>query len=235
MEVDLSDPEPGGGAMGPLPTEGAWSMDTGPPAADKRSDYITTKAGITALLKKPDELVPILASAVRMVSSITQRGSLLLKLYLLHCIERNVQPALSEALVLDALKAVCEQPSVGKEPAHRGVLLTVYEEHLAPLLPEGDKQPSYLRLGNVLGYSAKELITAFENNVKANFVKYVDAFVAASCRKKEEMERIQNDATLSKEDRAREKRDLLRMLRTIKEDLLNVDGADFKSKDHVCL
>jgi hypothetical protein len=63
-------------------------------------------------------------------------------------------------------------------------------------------------------------------------VKYVDAFVAASCRKKEEMERIQNDATLSKEDRAREKRDLLRMLRTVREDLLNVDGADFKSKDH---
>ena len=151
-------------------------MGTGPPAADKKSGHISIKVRLETHMMTPGKHLSTLNKAVRTVSIIVQRGSLFLKLYLLHCSENNVQVKLTFSLVRDALKTVCKQPTKGKKPAQRSVLLAFYDEHFAPLLPEGDVRPSFENLGGVLDYAAKDLTTSLENNAPANYVKCVNEF-----------------------------------------------------------
>jgi hypothetical protein len=328
MEVDEVGP-------GPSPTASDAPMHAEPLAAGQKSNYITTKAGLLTLMKTPKKHLPPLRAAVRKVSTIIQRGSLFLKLYLLQPRENDAQVVLNRTLVLNALKAVCKQPKRGpktnnpqnahsvqiadtpvfvrnarkvvckqpqggpkrkkprtarnvqvadtptrtrnarkavckqpkkgpktnnpqnahsvqvadtqgarnaretvcnqpngdpKTPTLRDSLLAFYDKEFAHLLPKGAERPSYENLGGVLDYAATEIITSFENNVKANYVKYVDVLVAVECGKNKEIKRIR--ATMSQEDGKREIGKLLRKLRELREDLLNVDGADFKTEDH---
>ncbi|HEX5486026.1 MAG TPA: zinc ribbon domain-containing protein [Limnobacter sp.] len=203
----------------------------GPPAADDQEKRVlfTYKAGLANLLRHPEH-EETLATAACQVSKLATRASLLVKLYVLdqHKTTGKVEK-INRTFMLNALKVVGLQPTSGRSAKSdiRDRLTAFYNAHFALLLPENDVPPSYMHLDGVLDYTAKDLVTALETNIKQHFVEYVQSYVDAAYHK---------DATVAliaklvpKKDRDAEKKALDRKLRAITKDLLTVNGEEFVS------
>jgi len=177
----------------------------------------------------PSAIEVQVAEAASAVSERATRALLLLKQYILHC-DENQLPVLDYSFMRDLLGVVGAQPTSGRRPT-RGARINLdafYRTHFAPLLPSGDVLPSSEHLRDVIGYTARELLTNVENNIKQHFVKYVRSYVDAKMRVEEESEAelAQRAAMGARAYKAARKR-LRHMLAT---DLLRVNGSDFTSE-----
>jgi hypothetical protein len=128
----------------------------------------------------PSAIEVQVTEAARAVSERATRALLLLKQYILRC-DENRLPVLDHSFMRDLLGVVGVQPTRGRRPT-RGERINLdafYRTHFAPLLPNGDVLPSSENLGGVIGYTARELLTNVENNIKQHLVKYVRSYVDA--------------------------------------------------------
>jgi hypothetical protein len=112
------------------------------------------------------------------------RGLLLLKRYLLALPDDAPFPLVSDKYMDAVLKTVCQSPGRGRPPgqvtaAHRSRLTAFYAANFARLLADGDGPITYYHLNSVLGYTATELVTNLEVNIKEHYIDYVQGYVAA--------------------------------------------------------
>ena len=107
-----------------------------------------------------------------------------LKLWLLSKYHNNIQlPEITKDVISMAFKALSIKSTGGKNPKSDNEKLYIEFKHLYEteykILGYPEKI-SALNLSQILSYSATSMITAIENNIKANFFNYVKRFVNAA-------------------------------------------------------
>jgi hypothetical protein len=153
-------------------------------------NYQTIKTSLKSVARN-DVVIEKLHAATKRANAIMTHGLQFLKLYPLHCYEKNQPfPKLDKAFVNTVLKVSCDDPKQGKPPSEETVrvkaaLREVYDKHYA----NNDKIP-YTHLNTAIDYMAKQVVTMYENNIKAHFVSYVERFVNVSWGKKDALAAI---------------------------------------------
>ena len=133
-----------------------------------------------------------------------------LKLYLLYCYDKKQPlPELTVTFLVNVMKCLCiKTESRGKKPSdatlkQKAPLIAFFKEHYAPLMTE---TITYTHMANIMSYLAQDILTSYENNIKQNFVSYIERFVNVMYDHKEAMK------TMTKE----EKSEFMNRLRKIK-------------------
>jgi hypothetical protein len=183
--------------------------------------YQTLQTSLKSVARN-DVVIEKLQAATKRANAIMTHGLQFLKLYLLHCYETNQAfPKLDKAFVNTVLKVSCDDPKRGRPPSEetvrvKAVLREVYDKHYAN---EGDKIP-YTHLNTAIDYMAVEVVTMYENNIKARFVSYVERFVNVSFDKKAALAAIYSSKA-SSDEKDFMKKTLCAQLRKVKTDLLS--------------
>jgi hypothetical protein len=100
------------------------------------------------------------------------------------------------------------------------LLQNFYDRCYKPCLADDEEPPSSIHLSTSIDYMSADVVTMFENNVKQHFIEYVERYVDVVHRKKERIEEIKGDATLTSSDRKSHINELNIELRKVKNDLL---------------
>ena len=114
-------------------------------------------------------------SAVSRTNTIVTNGLLLLKLFVLHCIDiqREDYIQFTCQFVLDILKVGCCKGTRGRPPAlsdFRTFLEKFRTEHFSEA-----STPSLDHLGNILNYAATDIVRDIHNNITMHYNKYVES------------------------------------------------------------
>ena len=168
-------------------------------ASENHGECYTLKGGLLNRIKadKQEEVQRRITDAACSVSDLATRATMLLKFYVLHSFEAKKEiPKLTYDLIRHAFKVVGGQQlrprreraatetwkpnaEAGKQ---RHLLSEFYAAHFDALRPEGDVLPSYEHLGDVIGYTAGELLTNIEVNIKQHYADFVAAYVRTAFR-----------------------------------------------------
>ena len=84
-------------------------------------------------------------------------------------------------------------------------------------------------MNTILDYLTIDILTMYENNIKLHYVEYMERYVNVVWKKKFLIEKIIK-LNLTKKEKYKRVNGLCNQLRTIKNDLLNVDNKEYKSK-----
>ena len=84
-------------------------------------------------------------------------------------------------------------------------------------------------MNTILDYLTIDILTMYENNIKLHYVEYLERYVNVVWKKKFLIEKIKK-LNLTKKEKDKRVNDLCNQLRKIKNDLLNVENEEYKSK-----
>lgn len=163
----------------------------------KRVEILKRKA--TSLFNKDDRST--IFDAVGCVHDIVTRTTLLTKAYYLHILESEDRTIIINAEFLDICFAIIkcktkkveqnktsneDQASTSAAPSHTHKedvslftkLKAFHDTHFSPF--EWALEKKQLSIDFILGYSNKQLITCYENNINANYESYVRRYVLYS-------------------------------------------------------
>ena len=170
----------------------------------------------------------ILQQTVFRAHKMTTRAMLLLKLYLLYNPQTVVDTTLAQLLLTTVATAETRVRKNAANAQLKSTLAQFYIDHMVPLLPPGDSTPSYSQLCNIIQYTATQVVTVFETNIKQHYVEYVESYVNAAWRRQELIGIIRKRlCTKAQKDTAERK--LAITLRNLKTDLLDVSNAPLRS------
>ena len=185
--------------------------------------YKTIKVPLKYCINDPEINLPKINQFVLNMNSIVIHALQFMKLCILDSYDNNKRKILdiTPAFVNCCLKTVSQkgkrkEPTINKNMMDK--LKIFYDKHYKDIA--GEQKLPYTNMGSILQYTAVTIITGYENNIKQNFVEYIERFVNVVFDKKE-----QNNKDLSEE----EKKLNLEFLRNIKKDILTPDENDFLS------
>jgi hypothetical protein len=142
-------------------------------------DFITIKTSLRSLLINYEKDAPIFENLVKECNEITIRVYQFIRLYLLYCYERNLEfPELNKDVILYFIRACGTRDNRGKKSKNsdfENELNTFYDTEFAPLInkPKFDlRNKSY-----ITPYIAKQINTAFYNNLKEHFITRIRHFM----------------------------------------------------------
>ncbi|MEB3202793.1 MAG: hypothetical protein VKK05_08285 [Synechococcus sp.] len=160
--------------------------------------YKTNKTSLKSIVRSPEiqeKLMDVVLTAHNMMRHTTQ----FLKLYLLHCYEtKKPIPELTVTFLVNVMKCLCiKTENRGKKPSdatlkQKAPLIAFFKEHYAPLMTE---TITYTHMANIMSYLAQDILTSYENNIKQNFVSYIERFVNVYYDHKEKIK------TMTKEEK----------------------------------
>jgi hypothetical protein len=180
--------------------------------SEKAGGCYTLKGGLKRLLKCCErEVQERITDAACSVSDLAMHATMLVKLYVLHCFETgHAIPKITYDLMRHALKVVGGQrlpaeavqtdaePSQTGEPEkrkrnlaseeQRRKLSAFYDAAFRDLRPDGYALPSYMYLSDAIGYTAGELVTNVEVNIKQHYVDFVTAYVRSAFQTEQELQ-----------------------------------------------
>lgn len=143
--------------------------------------YRTVKCPLKLIIKNQLDTTAFLDVVLR-THKLTIHVYQLLRLWLLQLYnygEDDKLPTIIEDTIKMAFK-VLSPDSAGPKP--KGDNLKIYNE-LKQLYDEEYKQLNYstkidaVNLSSIIGYSTTDIVTNIENNIKLNFIKYINRFV----------------------------------------------------------
>jgi uncharacterized protein (UPF0248 family) len=202
---------------------------------EKPPDYYKSiKTSLKGIIKNPEINTKKINDAVLKSNKIVIHTLQFLKLYLLHHYELHSSlPPVNHLLINTTMKILCDvkedkrgRPKKEATTHMYETLTAFYQEHYQPTT-QPDKL-DYTYLNNVLEYLTEDIQTMYENNIQLHYVDYVEGYVNVVWKQKYLMEKIRK---LGKTKAERERRiyKLHKTLRSIKEDLLNVENKEYKS------
>ena len=215
---------------------------TKPP--DKHTDYFKcVKIPLKHVLKHPDINLPKITNAVIKCNKIVINTLMFMKLYLLDYFEKNNKlPEIDKVFVNSCMKILCNESASGRPPKKdikelKEKLSAFYNSDYKPLIKDTDL--NYTHINTVLDYITIGIITMYENNIKLQYVEYVERYVNIVWKKKETIMKIKESAaivaTKSKELENKEEykqkelvNEFCRQLRKIKNDILEIT-TEYKS------
>ena len=105
----------------------------------------------------------------------------------------------------------------------RNHLLEFYNGHFGVI--DDNTEIGYQNLSQIMKYEAKKIKTMYENNIEANFIKYIKRYVNVRFQKKIMMDHFNDVGDLNG------KREFIEQLNLIKSDILCVDGSPFRANE----
>jgi len=181
-------------------------------------DYRSVKTALSGILLDRDSQEKI-EDVVLRASIINERAWLFLKLYVLdHCINSGKIEVINKNLILNILRVVSVVKQSKEFKANKDTIENLqlfYYKNFKPLLGN-NTTPFREGLKQVLCYMSETMITNLENNVRANYLTYVNDY--CNCK-------VDYYAkVLTKEGRKEKEREGTRLFRAV--------ISDVKSEDH---
>jgi hypothetical protein len=196
--------------------------------------FKTIKTSLKSVLKHQDINLPKINDAIIRANKIVIHTLQFMKLFLLHYYEHNnhTLPLINDEFINSCMKILCNEKTTGRPPKPeikelKDKLTLFYNEHYNPTTQ--NDQIDYTYLNTALDYLTEDIETMYENNIQNHYVEYIERYVNVIWKKQFITEKIRK---LSKTKKEREDRirNLCNELRKIKNDILNVDTTEFKSK-----
>lgn len=195
--------------------------------------YKCIKVPIKHVIKNPDINLPKLIDAVARANKIVTHTLLFMKLYLLKQYKKhNTIPTINKELINSSMKILCNDANNGRPPKDDIVklkkkLTNFYEKHYKPLIP--NENLDYTHMNTILDYLTVSIITMYENNIRLHYVEYIERYVNVIWQKKMLIDKIKK-IYKTKKEREHRKNLLCAELRKIKNDILNIENTNYKSK-----
>jgi hypothetical protein len=198
--------------------------------------FKTIKTSLKSVLKHQDINLPKINDAIIRANKIVIHTLQFMKLFLLHYYENNNNklPIINDEFINSCMKILCNESTTGRPPKKeikelKEKLTIFYNEHYKPTTQNDPIDYTYLN--TALDYLTEDIETMYENNIQNHYVEYIERYVNVIWKKQFITEKIRK---LSKTKKEREERirNLCNELRKIKNDLLNVETTEFKSKSY---
>lgn len=197
-------------------------------------DYFKcVKVPLKHIIKHPDINIPKIQETAIMVNKIVIHTLQFMKLYLLDYYDKHSDlPVIDKTFINTCIKIQCEENKGGR-PASNKVqklkddLNTFYNKEYKPLTQ--NETLSYKHMNTILDYLTIDILTMYENNIKLHYVEYLERYVNVVWKKKFLIEKIRK-LNLTKKEKDKRINGLCNQLRKIKNDLLNVEKKEYKSK-----
>ncbi len=192
-----------------------------------KSAYKTIKLAFKQISQPNVDYSPIFNVVIKM-NDILTRSTLFLKHFILSD-PKNVIKMINNNFLDFIMSTVCEirsktgRPPSKKSKGIRDILQDYYDNTFKKLIPQQCSQLDYKHLNIVFDYAATSWITDIENNIILRYVSYVESYVNHCFDKSRILEEFKNDKTITSDERNKRKREFLTRLRTIKNDILNVE------------
>lgn len=156
-----------------------------------------------------------------------------MKLYLLDFYNNhNSLPKIDKEFINCCMKILCNEKATGR-PSKKEIkelkdkLKLFYNEQYKPLCQ--DEELDYTYMNTILDYLTIDILTMYENNIKQHYIDYVERYVNVVWKQKFMTNQIRK-VKKTKKDREAGVRNLNTQLRKIKNDLLNIENNEYKSK-----
>jgi hypothetical protein len=191
------------------------------------------KVPLKHVIKHPDINIPKIQDTAIMANKIVIHTLQFMKLYLLNYYNKhNKLPVIDKTFINTCIKVQCEEnkggrPASNKVQKLKDELNAFYNKEYKPLLQ--NETLSYKHMNTILDYLTIDILTMYENNIKLHYVEYLERYVNVFWKKKFLIEKIRKLNTTKKEKDKRVN-GLCNQLRKIKNDLLNVENNEYKSK-----
>ena len=156
-----------------------------------------------------------------------------MKLYLLDFYNNhNSLPKIDKEFINCCMKILCNEKATGRPPKKeikelKEKLKLFYNTHYKPLCQ--DEELDYTYMNTILDYLTIDILTMYENNIKQHYIEYVERYVNVVWKQKFMTNQIKK-VKKTKKDREEGVRNLNTQLRKIKNDLLNIENNEYKSK-----
>jgi len=156
-----------------------------------------------------------------------------MKLYLLDFYNNHSSlPKIDKEFINCCMKILCNEKASGRPPKKeikelKDKLKLFYNEHYKPLCQ--DEELDYTYMNTILDYLTIDILTMYENNIKQHYIDYVERYVNVAWKQKFMTNQIRK-VKKTKKDREAGVRNLNTQLRKIKNDLLNIENNEYKSK-----
>ena len=196
--------------------------------------FKSVKISLKKITKHPEINITKINDAVIKANKIVIHTLQFMKLFLIHHYDNNgfTIPKIDGEFINSTMKILCQEKPQGRPPKPEIKLLKdnltkFYEEHYKPTTQQDTLD--YTHINTVLDYLTEDIITMYENNIKFNYIDYIERYVNVVWKKKFLLEKI-TKISKTKADSETRKRNLCNDLRKIKNDLLNVENDELKSK-----
>ena len=200
---------------------------------DKKVDFFKgVKIPIQHILKHYDINYSKINNAVIMTHKIVIHTLQFMKMYLLNYYNINkILPTIDDTFINCCMKILCQVKATGRPPsastkAIKDTLTTFYIQHYKPIQLD---ELTYTHMNTILDYLAISILTVYENNIKTHFVEYIERYVNVIWQKKLIITKIRK-LKKTKKERNNAINSFNSELRKIKNDLLNVENEQYKSK-----
>ena len=194
--------------------------------------YKTIKVPLKHIIKNFEINQPKINDLTIMAHKIVIHTLQFMKMYLINYYNiNNKLPTIDASFINCCMKILCKEKATGR-PAKteikelKDTLTVFYNQHYKQLQLD---ELEYTHMNTILDYLSISIITDYENNIKCHYVEYIERYVNVIWKKKFIIEKIRKIKKTKKE-----KDDAINRfnsdLRKIKNDLLNVENTNFKSK-----
>ena len=197
-------------------------------------DYFKcVKVPLKHIVKHPDINIPKIQETAIMANKIVIHTLQFMKLYLLNYYDKHGKlPVIDKSFINTCIKIQCSETKGGRPPSKKvqklkDELNTFYEHEYKPLTQ--NETLTYKHMNTILDYITIDILTMYENNIKLHYVEYIERYVNVIWKKKFLIEKIRRIKLTTKEKNKRVN-SLCNQLRKIKNDLLNVENTEYKSK-----
>jgi hypothetical protein len=193
--------------------------------------FKTVKIPLNVCIKNSDVNLKKIGDYVVKANLIVVHGLQFMKLFILNYYHiNNSIPLIDRNFINCCLKTVSERSSQGRQPTTNSGLMEIlksfYDDHYSKLV-YGEKI-SYTHMKTVLEYLSVSIVTSYENNIKQHFVNCVERYLNIVFKKSER----------AKTDNKEKFQIFLKVLKDIKNDILNVEinpvfKSDSKYHDYI--
>lgn len=197
-------------------------------------DYFKcVKVPLKHIVKHPDINIPKIQETAIMANKIVIHTLQFMKLYLLNYYNKNGKlPVIDKTFINTCIKVQCSETKGGRPPSKKvkklkDELNTFYENEYKPLTQ--NETLTYKHMNTILDYLTIDILTMYENNIKLHYVEYIERYVNVIWKKKFLIEKIRS-LKISTKEKNKRINSLCNQLRKIKNDLLNVENTECKSK-----
>jgi hypothetical protein len=200
------------------------------------------KLKLTKFIRHPHN-IPKIEDAARRMHQIAKHTLQFLKLIYLFRYEENQRLHMNQRitetiplthdLVINIAKVICVPNILGRRPsiatqAMRTMLSQFYNAHYAGAqLHPTEVRPEATHLHTAIDYMGTKILTMIKNNIIKNFEKYIYIFVNCHQNKNAVFENIDNDATLSAEQKKVRKTEFNGRIARIVRDVLSTETEMF--------
>ena len=187
--------------------------------------------------------IPKIEDAARRMHQIAKHTLQFIKLIYLFRFEENQRLGINQTitetiplthdLVINIAKTISVPNNLGRPPsdatrAMRTMLLQFYNAHYAGAqLHPAEVRPAATHLHTAIDYMGTKILTMIKNNIIKNFEKYIHIFVNCHQNKIAVFENIDNDATLSAEQKKVRKSQFNARITRIVRDVLSTETEMF--------